>query len=41
MFKVVESHYKKVKYEYVPEELSVSIMHKMYSEWCAKYGHGS
>ena len=41
MFKVVESLYKKVKYEYLPEELSVSIMHKMYSEWCAKYGHGS
>ena len=38
LLKVVESHYvrKTVKYEYLPEELSVSMMHQMYTEWCAE-----
>ena len=41
LFKIVESQYvcKRVKYEYLPEELSVNMMHKMYLEWCNEYGH--
>ncbi|XP_057305163.1 uncharacterized protein LOC130642101 [Hydractinia symbiolongicarpus] len=40
-FKVVESHYvrKDAKYEYLPKELSVAEMYRMYSEWCSKKGY--
>ena len=43
MFKVVESHYvrKEVKYEYLPEDLTVSMMHNMYNEWCVENGHAT
>ena len=36
MFKTVESHYvrKNVKYEYLPQELNIKAMHRMYIEWC-------
>lgn len=38
LFKVVESHYvrKEAKYEYLPSDLSVAEMYRMYNEWCAK-----
>ena len=37
-FKTIESHYvrKNVKQEYLPQELSVKVMHHMYIEWCEK-----
>ena len=40
-FKVVESHYvrKASKFEYLPEELSVAAMHRMYKEWCNEQGY--
>ena len=36
-FKVVESHYvrKESKYEYLPAELSVAEMYRMYTVWCS------
>lgn len=41
LFKVVESHYvrKEVKYEYLPKELNVAEIYRMYNEWCAKKGY--
>ena len=38
LFKCVESHYvrKEVKWQYLPEELTVKEMHRMYVEYCAE-----
>ena len=38
LFKVLEYHYvrKEVRFEYLPKELDVAEMYRMYSEWCAK-----
>ena len=40
LFKVVESHYvrKEAKYEYLPKELNVAEMYRMYCKWCAEKG---
>jgi len=36
-FQVVESHYvrRESKYEYLPTELNISVMYRMYKEWAA------
>ena len=41
LFKVVESHYvrKEVRYEYLPKELNVAEMNRMYNQWCAQKGY--
>ena len=38
MYKVIESHYvrKESKYEYLPCDLSIAEMYRMYNEWCLK-----
>ena len=40
LFKVVESHYvrKESKYQYLPDTLNISEMHRMYTEWCDEQG---
>ena len=40
LFKVVESHYvrKESKYQYLPDTLNISEMHRMYTEWCGEQG---
>ena len=40
LFKVVESHYvrKESKYQYLPDTLNISEMHRMYTEWCDGQG---
>jgi hypothetical protein len=40
-FKVIESHYvrKNAKHEYLPTELSVAEMYRMYNEWRVKKGY--
>ena len=37
-FKTIESHYvrKNVRHGYLPQELSVNVMHHMYIDWCEK-----
>ena len=41
LFKVVESHYARenVKSQFLPENLSVTEMHRMYIKWCSENNH--
>ena len=40
-FKCVESHYvrKNASFQYLPEELTIAEMHRIYTKWCAETGY--
>ena len=40
-FKCVESHYvrKNMSYQYLPEEITIAEMHRIYTKWCAETGY--